>query len=336
MGKKVSMLDIAQKLGISKNTVSLALRGMPGLNEQTRQLIITTANELGYSYTKNSEGSKNICLILSKSTRNSVGFFNYIQFGMEAEAKKQGINIIIYYYDEGKEVFETPLCVKDGMISGIITLGKISRKTITTIIGFKLPVVMVDDYFENININCILTDNISGGYMATEYLIKNGYTKIGFLGDTQLSSSFWDRYQGYLKALNDHNIPFRKEYLFPKSVEKLSNSGMDLVVQELRLKNELPDAFFCCNDSEAIILNKALSMLGISIPEDISVIGFDDIEFSQSMTPELTTMRVEKELMGTKAIEMLVNIMYTPSMISEKLLLNTTLIKRKSVMEEIH
>jgi LacI family transcriptional regulator len=332
MAKKISMLDIAQKLGISKNTVSLALRGMPGINEQTRQLIISTANDLGYNYTKNNDSSKNLCLILSKSTRNSVGFFNYVQFGMEAEAKKQGMNIIIYYYDEESENFEIPLSIKEGMISGIITLGRISKKTITTVLSFALPLVMVDDYFENLDINCILTDNISGGYKATEYLIKSGHTKIGFFGDIEASSSFFDRYQGYLKALKAYEIPIIADYSF---IKNLDNLKIDIAMQELKAKIMLPEAFFCCNDSEAIIINKTLSSIGVNVPNDISIIGFDDIEFSQSMTPELTTMRVEKELMGAKAVEMLVNIMYTPSIISEKLLLNTTLVKRKSVTEKL-
>jgi LacI family transcriptional regulator len=331
MGKKVSMLDIAQRLGISKNTVSLALRGMPGINEQTRQLIISTANELGYSYTRNNDSSKNICLILSKSTRNSVGFFNYVQFGMEAEAKKQGLNVIIYYYDESIENFEVPLCIKDGMISGIITLGRVSRKTANTILGFDLPVVMVDHYFDNINIDYILTDNISSGYVATEYLIKNGHTKIGFIGNIHASISFSDRYQGYLRALSHYNIPVVSDFIIHKSMEDLAASSPSLLVQELQSLKNMPDAIFCCNDSEAITVNKAFYELGIKVPEDISIIGFDDIEFSRSMSPELTTMRVEKEIMGKKAVEKLVKIMDDDLVMPEKLLLSTSLIERKSV-----
>jgi LacI family transcriptional regulator len=332
MAKKVSMDDLAKKLGISKNTVSLALRGMPGISSQTRQLVADAAKELGYIYNKNNDSVKNICLILSKSTRNTVGFFNYVQFGMEAEAKKQGLNIIIYYYDERDEIFETPLCIKEDMVSGIITLGRISRKTANTIFSFKLPLVMVDNYFDNIPIDYILTDNISGSYAAVEHLINSGHKNIGFVGNIKLSVSFYDRYQGYLKALMDYGLIARKEHIFSDiSMEELANKDLNLVVDKILERNDLPDAVFCCNDAEAIAMNRALASIGVSVPEAISLIGFDDIEFSRSMTPELTTMRVEKELMGKKAVERLTEIMENPQLSYEKLLLGTKLIERKSV-----
>lgn len=333
MKNKISMEDIAQKLGISKNTVSLALRGMPGINEQTRDLIVATAKGLGYNYKKSNESLKNICLILSKSTRNSVGFFNYIQFGMEDEAKKQGLNIIIYYYDENSENFDTPLSIKEGMISGVLTLGRVSRKTAKAILEFRLPVVMVDHYFDNLSLNYILTDNISSGYTVTEYLISKGCKNIGFIGNIDASISFYDRYQGFLKALKDYGIPLKKEFIIHKSMEELAVNDGKLVIQELSSSGKFPEAVFCCNDSEAITVNKAFSAMGIKVPEDISIIGFDDIEFSQNMTPELTTMRVEKELMGKKAVEKLVSIMDGGTNTTEKLLLGTTLIERNSVQK---
>jgi LacI family transcriptional regulator len=306
MAKKISMEDIGKHLGVSKNTVSLVLRGMPGINANTRELIINAAKELGYEYNSinkdkvENKDIKNICVILSKNTKNSVGFFNYVQFGIEAEAKKRGFNPIIYYYDEQKDSFETPISIQNGIISGIITLGRVSRVNIASIINYKLPVVMVDHYFENIKLDYILTDNVSGAYRATEYLISRGHKTISFLGNVNVSLSFYDRYEGYLRALRDNNLePFK---LMDKSMEELCSIDIDLVVNFFKNMKELPEAILCCNDAEAIAVTRALNIMNIKVPEEISIMGFDDIEFARSTSPELTTMRVEKEAMGKKAV----------------------------------
>jgi LacI family transcriptional regulator len=332
MAKKVSMEDLAERLEISKNTVSLALRDMPGISEATKRLVLDTAKEMGYVYSKSSDTAKNLCVIVSQSTRNTAGFFNHIQFGVEAEARKKGINIIIYYFDGKDEHFEAPLCIRDNIVSGIITLGRLSRKVTSTIIGFGLPLVVVDNYFDGLNLDYVLTDNISSAYMATEYLIKNGHKKLGFLGDVKASISFYDRYQGFLKALVDYEIDLDHNYILSNiSMEELTYNNMALALKEISRRGDMPSAFFCCNDAEAIALNKVLTTLTIKVPDDISIIGFDDIEFSKIITPELTTMRVEKELMGKKAVKRLVRLINSPTVPAEKLLLSTKLVERHSV-----
>jgi LacI family transcriptional regulator len=332
MAKKVSMEDLAEKLGISKNTVSLALRNMPGISETTRQLVLNTAKEMGYVYNKASETIKNLCVIVSQSTRNTAGFFNQIQFGVEAEARKKGINIIIYYFDGKDEHFEEPLCIRDNMVSGIITLGRLSRQTTTAILDFNLPLVIVDNYFDSLNLNYVLTDNISSAYIATEYLIKKGHSRLGFLGDIKASMSFYDRYQGFLRALSNYGLSTDDHYILSNiSIEDLTYNNMDMALKEISNIADLPTAFFCCNDAEAIALNKVLTTLGIKVPEEISIMGFDDIDFSKSITPELTTMRVEKELMGKKAVKRLARLINSPSITAEKLLISTRLIERNSV-----
>ena len=340
MAKRISMEDIAKQLDISRNTVSLALRDMPGINASTKELIINKAKELGYEYNGSKDEStqqgKNICVILSKSTKNSVGFFNYVQFGIEAEAKKRGYNPIIYYYDEQGNSFETPISIQNGIISGIITLGRVSRKNINSIMKYQLPVVMVDHYFENIKLDYVLTDNVSGAYRATEYLISRGHKTISFLGNIRASLSFYDRYEGYLRALRDNNLePFK---IIDKSMEELSTVDIELVVRFFKNLKDLPEAMLCCNDAEAIAVTRALNILNIKVPEEISIMGFDDIEFARSTSPELTTMRVEKEAMGKRAVARLAQLIQLikhenklDSGFSEKILLETTLKIRKSV-----
>lgn len=338
MAKKVTMEDIAKKIGMSKNTVSLALRNMPGINDQTRKLIFDTAKQLGYEYKKSSseyqstEASyKNICLIFSKDTHKSEGFFSYIQYGVESEAKKNNLNTIIYCYDESKEEFETPLSVKEGLISGIITLGRISKKTLTAILKFNLPLVIIDHYFDDLICNYVLTDNVSGAYLATEHLIKLGHKNIGFLGDISASSSFYDRYLGYAKALNQYSIPLNTSLsITNKCLSECKNEGAERIVEELKKLPKLPSAFFCCNDIEAITVINALKFMNLSVPGDISMVGFDNIESSKNITPELTTMHISKEAMGQRAVKSLLEKTNSPNSLSEKILLPPIFVGRNS------
>lgn len=336
MPKKVSMDVIAKRLGLSKNTVSLALRGIPGISDQTRKLIIDTANEMGYQY-KQAAGhtdtaSKNLCVVIPKSARDSIGFFSFIQLGIEDEAKRNNINTILHYYEEDGNSFETPLCIKQGMISGIITLGRVSKETIQTILVYGLPLVMVDHYFDDLETDSVLTDNHCGGFMATEHLIKCGHKEIGFFGDIEVAISFYDRYQGYLKALKKFNLPSYESYsITDQVIEKFSDQDLTSLVDNIRLSKRLPSAFVCCNDVGAIKLCKALKNMGISIPDEISVIGFDDIELSRSVVPELTTMNVQKELMGKKAVQKLIARINGMEGVAEKLSLAANLVERNSV-----
>ncbi|MFZ5986597.1 MAG: LacI family DNA-binding transcriptional regulator [Bacillota bacterium] len=341
MSKKVTMEDIAKKLGITKNTVSLALRNMPGINEKTRELIFETAKKNGYNYKKKGYNttkekdsiSKNICLMLSDDTRNSVGFFSFIQYGIESEAKKNHLNTILYCFDENKK-FEPPVCIKDDIISGIITLGRVTRKTIESITRLNLPLVIVDHFFDDIKASYILSDNVSGGYIATEYLIKSGHRDIGFFGNVFSSTSFYDRYLGYLKALGQYKIPVNPSFsIMDDSMADLLNNGLELVVKAMRKITKLPTAMFCCNDIEAIAILKALSAMGMNVPDDISIVGFDNIESSKSVTPELTTMHISKELMGERAVKKLISKMNEEEYPEEKILLPAHLVERQSVRQ---
>ena len=136
MHDKVSMEDIAAKLGITKNTVSLVFRNMPGISEKTRKSVLETAKQLGYKYKKDLKNTatkktplRNICLLQSKSTYDTTGFFAFIQLGIEAESKKNGLNLMLHIYDDSDENFEVPMCISEGLVSGVITIVRV-RKTL--------------------------------------------------------------------------------------------------------------------------------------------------------------------------------------------------------------
>lgn len=339
MSKKISMEDIANKLGVTKNTVSMVFRNMPGISDKTRKSVLDAAKQLGYKYkkeTKKAEGKKtplkNICLLQSKGTFDTIGFFSYIQLGVESEAKRNNLNVFLHIYDDKSEFFEVPLCIKEGTISGIITLGRVTKKTVKALLGLKLPLVMIDHYYDDIFIDSVLNDNQCGGFIATQHLINSGHTKIAFSGDISASISFYDRYQGYLKALKMYNIPVNKDFQWTdKCLGVIINDGLEYVANEIMKSPELPSAVFCCNDMEAISLARGLKSLAYSIPDHVSIVGYDNIESSQNISPEITTMHVHKELMGVKAVQKLMNRISCPGSTKEKELLSVNLIERQSV-----
>jgi LacI family transcriptional regulator len=196
---------------------------------------------------------------------------------------------------------------------------------------FNLPLVVIDHYYDDIVCDYVLTDNISGAFQATEHLIKLGHKKLGFLGDISVSSSFYDRYQGFIKALTHYSIPVNNALsITDKCLYEYRDDGIGRIVEELEKLPELPSAFFCCNDLEAITVINALNAMNLWVPENISIVGFDNIESSKTISPELTTMHISKEIMGQRAVQSLIARMNNSKELAEKILLPTVFIERIS------
>lgn len=331
MAKRVSMEDIAKKIGVSKNTVSLSLRNIPLISAETRELVQSTANEMGYEY-KNKGFTlgldktlfRNIYLLVPRSIRN-IEFFSLIQFGIEKEARKHNLNIILHYVDENG--FEVPAGITENTIDGIIMLGCLPKDFVSKVNASGLPIVSVDNYYDNILMNYILTDNISASFNMTEYLIKKGHKKIGFYGNINLSSSFYDRYLGYFKAMQTYNLIVPNEWIIKNNLSDYTG-----LLEHLKDgKADLPSAFFCVNDVHAVKLIKTLEDISIQVPAKVSVAGFDNIPQAEENNPGLTTMHVHKEALGEAAVLRLVSIFEDKKELPEKILVSTKLIERDSV-----
>lgn len=338
MKHKVSMEMIAQELGLSKNTVSLAMRGMPGIGEETRARILDTADRMGYRYRKANEdvktAPKNICVVVPTIANDREGFFAHIQIGIEQEARKHHVNTLFHSYEEDGEHFDLPLCIREGQVMGIISVGRVSETTARIINRCNLPYIMADTYLEQIDEDCVHTDNMLGGDRATEYLISMGHRDIGFIGDTVATVSFRDRYRGYLNAMGRHGLTVNERHcIIHTGIDDLIREGQGIAQAEMEKLDGLPTAFFCANDAGAISVYRTLRAMGLRIPEDVSVMGFDDTEVSALVSPELTTMRVHKELMGRKAFLRLIEKLKdrTGPSVRERLLISAEIVERQSV-----
>ena len=350
MANRTSMDDIAKTLGISKNTVSLAMRGMPGLSADTREEVLRTARAMGYEYRKGGgasghapekdDGARNagrplsrgICILLPETSHDTQGFFTGIQHGIEQEANRNHYHTFIHSYDEQDPAFTLPLCVRDGLVSGIISIGRVSSRTAECLAMTGLPYVMADHYLETGSFDSVLTDNIQAADTATAYLIDRGHTRIGFIGDVWATVCFRDRYTGFRNAMIRHGLSVDESIC-------VLREGMDSAVRESDQLGEtdiagiaaLPTAFLCANDATALILYRVLALMGISVPDQVSLFGFDDVSASSFITPGLTTMRVHKEWMGRKAFRRILEKLADGDEVPQRILLSSVLVERESV-----
>lgn len=301
----VTIRDIAKKAGVHVSTVSRALNDSSRVKYETKQYIKKVAKEMNYMPHELARG------LAGKST-NTIGvivpelinaFYAEIMNGIESSLEKKGYSIIF-----GKSDFKLEKEQKyielfnrkkvDGIIVSSMTLDTLEK--IETLDVNKVPFVLIDSCHTREDIDSINIDNEYGVYNAVDYLIKTGHKKIAFVGD-QVTNE--DRLKGYKKALKDHDIQI-DENLVKIGTERFEMGGYNSVRQMLESGNK-PDSIFAVNDHMAIGTIKAITDKGLKIPQDISVIGFDDITISNYLELPLTTVVQPKLEIGELASKLI-------------------------------
>ena len=182
---KITMKDIANRLGISINAVSIALNDKPGVSDEMRLEILRTADEMGYINQKRkylSVFSKtNICVLMQSYYADTGHFYSIVLRSIVEQAKTFGYFSILNYFEDNE--FIIPECIDERKVAGILVVGKISDDNLSTLKKTGIPVVLVDFTSLGDSCDCVLTHNKQGGYMMTSHIIKKGFQKIGFFGD---------------------------------------------------------------------------------------------------------------------------------------------------------
>lgn len=334
VSKKVTMKDIAEKLNMSINAVSLALNNKSGVSESTRQQVLKTADELEY-LEKNSAFVKrnqlnNICVMIEEKNFRDTRFYSRVILGIEDEAKKYHYDVIVNFIDNDHYVL--PQSIEQGKAAGIIIVGSVRDEFLIKAASCGIPMILADHASFAFDTDAILTQNTPGTYAATKYLIENGHKEIGFFGEKYLTLSFNERWIGFCEAMRRNGLPVMDEFCFTDSIDEYAaRNDYQPVARILKDVRKFPTAWVCANDCSAIILISALNSLGFSVPGDISVIGFDDIDLCKVITPNLTTIRVEKELMGVNAVRSLLFRMENRHEPNRHNRMTTKLIERDSV-----
>ena len=336
MGKKVTMKDIAGRLSVSTVTVSKALADKEGVGDELRETIKRLASEMGYSYASPSEKEKaeksyNIGIIIAS---NYMGegiypfyFKMYQSVVMYLSGKKHtGIMELITPDMRKKKIL--PNIAADKKVDGIIVLGQLDSDYLTLVRKTGIPLVYLDFYEKNEQENSVITDNVYGSYKVTNYVVEMGHKKIAFVGNIHATSSILDRYLGYYRSLLENGLEIREDYLIP-------DRGADELFIDLQLPKDMPTAFVCNCDDIAYILMEKLKKQGYRVPEDVSVVGFDNYTLAGYSSPKLTTVEVNMDAMTENAVELLIEHIEgrceekCRKVISGKLIIRDSVAKRK-------
>ncbi|WP_298840244.1 LacI family DNA-binding transcriptional regulator [Clostridium sp.] len=332
---KAIMKDIAKLAGVSPGTVSNALNDRKGVGKDTKSKIIEIAEELGYF--RNSKKSEDmvIRLILFKKSGyvlSDTQFFSALIEACENECRQRGYELLISQIIHGEhdkeDIFKM---INKNKIDGILLLAtEMDEADFLNFENIHIPIVVLDSYFETKDYNYVLMNNVGGSYGAVKNLIENGHTRIGFLGSCISTNNFKYRFRGFIKAIKDYKLCLRQEdKVF---VEPTLDGAYRYMKSYLSLhKNNLPTAFFALDDVIALGAIKAMTEANIKIPQEVSIIGFDDTPFSSLSSPSMTTVKVYTDVMGKLAVRRLLQIIDKEDEIQLKIEINTKLKVRDSV-----
>lgn len=338
--KKITLADIARRSDVSLTTVSLVLRNKPGIGipAETRQRIMNTAQDLGYRVKtplKARQGLTTIGVILKARADDlplANPFYSHVYAGIEAACRQNRINLLnaSLPVDENNIPIELPRLLEAEHIEGLLLVGTFVDTTLDHVLGEKsIPVVLVDAYSESNAYDAVVSENFQGAYRAVSYLIEHGHRHIGLVGTGRRAyPSIFERRRGYLEALQDHGIA---ETYFADCI--LQPDEAHHCAKELLSRNPQITAMFGANDRVTIAAMHAATELGRRIPDDLSFVGFDDIDLAHLVVPALTTMQVDKISLGRLAVQTLLNRVQMPALPPTVTALRTRLIERQSVKD---
>lgn len=307
MAKAVKMRDIAEQLNISTMTVSKALSGKPGVSEQMRERIKTLAREIGYvpPKTEKTEEKKsyNIGVLLSEYyTEKDITFYwkLYQKINMIAVSGNCFVMLeIINGEDEEKP--EMPKLLRENKIDGLLVLGSLDGEYLKMLNQMgEIPTVYIDFYDDRIREDSVISNSFYGAYQITDYLFQKGHREIAFVGTLFATKSITDRFLGYKKAMLEHGEDVREEWIIPDRSREREQ------YETLALPEKMPTAFVCNCDLTAGMLVKNLQEKGYRVPEDISVVGYDDYLNPGLCSVGITSYGVDMEVMASRGLEILI------------------------------
>lgn len=304
MAKKLTITEAAKLCNTSKATVSRVINNPELVAEPLRSRVMEMLTSVGYKpdpYARRlgSHERYGVALFVYDIINP---FFALVFREIGNLCIKKGIPLMVYETENNKEQEKIYLdFVLQNKVSGIIFTEGVSKDIVNAAIKH-IPVVLVDQHDTPGRVSEVASDNYHGAFEAVEYLIQLKHRNIGFVTGTEGWSSAKERYNGYLSALRRNNIPYRKELVFEGDFQL--ESGIRAMEYFLGCK-KWPSAILCSNDQMALgVLHKA-NMVGISIPHDVSLVGFDGIPFISWTRPSLTTVKQDIEALGRIAFEML-------------------------------
>ncbi len=344
MKHKVKISDIAMQSGVSVATVSLALNNKPGVSQSTRARILEIAGELGYPASPSTTQAKNnplttVGMVVKTDpdiTPQANPFYSKIIIGIEDVCRRDGINLLFATLpvDKDNHPIEVPQLLFNDAVDGLLLVGTFVDKTISSISNRRMPpIVLVDGYSDTESYDTVISDNFRAAYQAVTYLIKKGHRHIGLVGsEPNCYPSLKERRNGYLRALKENGI----NHVSIADFNINHSHGYEETNVLLKAHPEI-SALFCVNDDVGSAAIRAVQDQGRRVPEDVSIVGYDDTYIAVNTRPALTTMHVDTLAMGRAAVHLLSLRMDNPESARMTLTTHTTLVERESVgVEQSH
>lgn len=328
---KPGIKQISEITGFSLATISNVLNNKGVTNIDTRNIILKAAQDIGYVSKKNSNRIKLVAFKNMEEIKEYSAFFSLLFSSITNECAAMGYKMEIQNLYRSSVDFESQLeSVMKENITGIIFLATdLDDSVIDIIQDAFVPTIVLDNHPRTTEYSSVSINNVDAAYTAIKYLINNGHERIGYLKSEIMYNNTKQRKDGYLLALRDLGIEHNEK--FDVSLPLNMDDAYQKMKEYLLETPDLPTAYFACSDIVAIGAVKALKECGYKIPEDISIIGFDDIPFCSMISPSLSTIHVYEEELGKAAVQELVKIIEGKNSITSHILVNTSLIIRDSV-----
>ncbi len=312
---KVRLIDIAKQTGVSSVTVHNALAGNKGVSEELRMRIVETAEKMGYepvsSGKKKAEGTgefRKIGVLIAENylAQYSTYYWKmYQELSLIATEKRCYTTVEVLKKEAEKRTFELPQIVRNNSIEGLIIIGEIDKRYVRMLrMELEMPVIFLDFYDKEIAKDAVIADNFYGMYQMTEMLFERGIHEIGFIGSIYATSSIMDRYCGFMKSMMEHKKTVPAEWVI-EDRDAVGQVGFDL-------PNCLPKAFVCNCDLVAGMTVAKLNERGLRVPEDVSVIGYDNYLYPGFADMKITTYEVNMRAMTKVAVDKMLKQLRNP------------------------
>ena len=328
------MDTIAEVMGVSKVTVSKALNDKEGVSEALRQEIKAKAQELGYQMNVFAKALKtkqtyNVGILIPERFIQSDDTY-YFKIYSKLVKGFSDINynaLMEILNSSDEESLNLPKMYVQNKIDGLIIMGQCSKNYLNLFTQTEIPVIFFDFYDPDIKVDSIVVDNFQAGEDITNLLCKNGHREIGFIGNIYATSSIKDRFLGYYSALIENSIKLNDDYV----ISDRDSSGNLYKDYQLKMPKKLPTSFVCNNDQVAYFLIKRLEELDLHVPEDISIVTFDNTIYSNFSSVSLTSVDNNVDELVKICIKAMTKKITKPEKIYDKILVKPNIIERNSI-----
>ena len=316
MARKPTIKDVASRAGVSIATVSFVLNKHPSevISERVKKRVWAAARALDYHPSATAAGlarkrTRNVAIIFYKDEEAvSNQFYSFVIQGAIKEAIEKHYNLLFSYMNETYRGYaDLPKIVQEKNAEGVLFMRWVHPKMVRAIQSRGIPVVAVDHHPPIKQINSLQIDNRTGGFLAGQHLIQLGHRRLAFLHAARDRLSIEERVEGFRAAFEKYELPFSQRSCLFEARSLTFDGGYELALRVLKRYKRLT-GICCANDEMSAGVLRAAHQLGMRVPEDLSVVGFDDITMANYTDPPLTTVGVIKEHMGRRAMTRLLEL----------------------------